>query len=56
MAEKRRFEFIEGTSNKSWEIWMEGAKITTRYGRIGSSKMSVSRCSLRRRDLAPDRK
>lgn len=34
---KRYFEFVEGTSSKFWEIWREGAKVYTRYGRIGAS-------------------
>jgi uncharacterized protein (TIGR02996 family) len=32
----RRFEFSEGTSHKFWEVWTEGKKLFTRYGRIGS--------------------
>lgn len=34
---KRYFEFSEGTSNKFWEVWVEGAKVLTRYGKIGAS-------------------
>lgn len=33
---KRYFEFSEGTSNKFWEIDLEGASVTTRYGKIGT--------------------
>jgi len=33
---KRYFEFVEGTSNKFWEIWSEGNEVFTRYGKIGS--------------------
>ena len=33
----RRFEFSEGASNKFWEIAVEGAAFTVRYGKIGSS-------------------
>ena len=33
---KRYFEFSEGTSNKFWEIWLEGVEVHTRYGKIGS--------------------
>lgn len=34
---KRYFEFSEGSSNKFWEIWMDGTEVFTRYGKIGSS-------------------
>lgn len=33
----RRFEFSEGTSNKFWEIHVEGAAVITRYGKIGTT-------------------
>lgn len=33
----RRFEFSEGTSNKFWEIWIEGTSVMTKYGRIGAA-------------------
>jgi len=33
----RRFEFSEGTSNKFWEVWCEGAVLKTRYGKLGAS-------------------
>ncbi|MFO0600598.1 MAG: WGR domain-containing protein [Myxococcaceae bacterium] len=33
---KRYFEFSEGTSNKFWEVWMDGNKVLTRYGKIGA--------------------
>jgi DNA ligase-1 len=32
----RRFEFSEGTSNKFWEVQVQGSAVTVRYGRIGS--------------------
>jgi predicted DNA-binding WGR domain protein len=32
----RRFEYVEGTSNKFWEVWVAGNRMFTRYGRIGS--------------------
>ena len=32
-----RFEFVEGTSSKFWEIEVAGAVLTTRWGRIGSA-------------------
>jgi predicted DNA-binding WGR domain protein len=31
-----RYEFVEGTSSKFWEISLEGSAFTTRYGRIGT--------------------
>lgn len=34
---KRRFEFVEGTSNKFWEIWIVGNEVRTAYGKIGTS-------------------
>src|SRR5207302_39242 len=35
-AVKRYFEFVEGKSNKFWEITLSGKEVTTRYGKIGS--------------------
>ena len=32
----RRFEFSAGTSNKFWEVWVEGSQVFTRYGKIGA--------------------
>jgi predicted DNA-binding WGR domain protein len=32
----RHFEFVEGTSSKFWEVWVKGAQMMTKYGRIGS--------------------
>jgi len=36
MTQKRLFEFVEGTSSKFWEVWVEGRDVTTRWGRIGT--------------------
>ena len=36
----RRFEFSEGKSNKFWEIAVQGAEVTVRYGRIGTQGQS----------------
>ncbi|MEO8698569.1 MAG: WGR domain-containing protein [Kofleriaceae bacterium] len=36
-ATPRYFEFSEGTSNKFWEIRLDGNSVRTRYGKIGSS-------------------
>lgn len=33
---KRYFEFSEGSSNKFWEVWIDGTKLMTRYGKIGA--------------------
>jgi predicted DNA-binding WGR domain protein len=32
-----RYELVEGTSNKFWEITMSGNDVKTRYGKIGTS-------------------
>jgi predicted DNA-binding WGR domain protein len=32
----RYFEFVEGTSNKFWEIKLDGTAVRTRYGKIGT--------------------
>ena len=34
---KRYFELSDGSSNKFWEIWIDGAEVFTRYGKIGAS-------------------
>lgn len=33
----RRFELVERTSAKFWEIWTDGVEVHTRYGRIGAA-------------------
>jgi predicted DNA-binding WGR domain protein len=33
----RRFELVEGTSAKFWEVWVAGAEVHTRYGRLGAA-------------------
>ena len=33
----RRFEFVEGSSNKFWEIDVADVALTVRYGRIGTA-------------------
>ncbi len=33
---KRYFEFSEGSSNKFWEISIDGGNVKTRYGKIGT--------------------
>ena len=37
MTERRRFEFSEGSSNKFWEVWVDGDDMKTCYGKIGTS-------------------
>lgn len=39
----RYFELVEGSSSKFWEIRLEGAAVTTRYGRIGTSGQSTTK-------------
>ena len=36
-ATPRYFEFSEGTSNKFWEIRLDGDSVRTRYGKIGTT-------------------
>ncbi|HEY1551443.1 MAG TPA: WGR domain-containing protein, partial [Kofleriaceae bacterium] len=31
-----RYEFSEGSSNKFWEIKLDGSSFTTSYGKIGT--------------------
>jgi len=38
-----RFELSEGTSNKFWEIKLDGTSFTTTYGRIGSKGQSTTK-------------
>jgi GTPase Era involved in 16S rRNA processing len=38
---RRYFEFSEGTSNKFWEVWVEGNKVLTRYGKIGANGQTL---------------
>jgi uncharacterized protein (TIGR02996 family) len=39
----RRYEFKEGTSNKFWEIELEGESFTTRYGKIGTDGQETTK-------------
>jgi DNA ligase-1 len=34
---KRYFEFVDESSSKFWEIWMDGNDVTTQWGRIGTN-------------------
>jgi uncharacterized protein (TIGR02996 family) len=38
-----RYEFSEGTSNKFWEITLEGTSFSTRYGKIGTDGQSTTK-------------
>src|SRR3954471_3320166 len=38
-----RYELVEGTSSKFWEITLEGASFTTTYGRIGTDGQSTTK-------------
>jgi len=40
---KRYFEFIEGTSSKFWETWIDGVAVNTRYGRIGATGQTTTK-------------
>ena len=39
----RRFEYVEGKPSKFWEVSIQGTKVTTRYGRIGSDGQSTTK-------------
>ncbi len=34
---ERRFEFIQGGSNKFWQLTVQGTEVSVVYGRIGTS-------------------
>ena len=38
----RRFEFSEGTSNKFWEVSVDGSLVLVRFGRIGTTGQKQS--------------
>jgi DNA ligase 1 len=42
-AGARRFELVEGSSQKFWEIRREGVDVTVRYGRIGTEGQSKTK-------------
>jgi len=39
----RTFQLVDGTSSKFWEITVNGATFSTRYGRIGTSGQSTTK-------------
>jgi predicted DNA-binding WGR domain protein len=41
----RYFEFSEGTSNKFWEITLDGNSVKTRYGKIGTGGQQTLKTS-----------
>ncbi len=43
MAEPRLFEFKDGTSDKFWEISLDGDSHTVRYGRVGTDGQSKTK-------------
>jgi predicted DNA-binding WGR domain protein len=40
---KRRFEFVEGSSSKFYEVYVSGARVEVRFGRIGTHGQSIVR-------------
>lgn len=42
-SKPRYFEYVEGTSNKFWEVSQAGNTMTTRWGRIGSNGQSKTK-------------
>src|SRR5579864_2109861 len=38
-----RYEYSEGSSNKFWEITLDGNNVVTHYGRIGSDGQSTTK-------------
>jgi predicted DNA-binding WGR domain protein len=43
MAKKARYELVEGSSSKFWEIELAGKAFTTTYGRIGTDGQSTTK-------------
>lgn len=33
---KRYFEFVDGSSNKFWEVWTDGNEVVTQWGKVGT--------------------
>ena len=36
-SSKRRFEFVQGGSNKFWQLTVQGTEVSVAYGRIGTT-------------------
>ena len=49
----RRFELVEGSSSKFWEVARDGSAVTVRYGRIGSDGQARTK-ELASEELARD--
>jgi predicted DNA-binding WGR domain protein len=47
----RRFELVEGSSSKFWEVARDGSRVAVRYGRIGGDGQSKTK-ELASEDLA----
>src|SRR5262249_51215436 len=47
----RRFELVEGSSSKFWEVACDGSRVTVRYGRIGGDGQTKTK-ELASEDLA----
>jgi predicted DNA-binding WGR domain protein len=43
MSTTRRFEFVEGSSQKFWEVALEGSCVVTRYGKIGATGQTTTK-------------
>ncbi len=39
----RRFELVDGSSNKFWEVVVEGSAVVTRYGKIGAAGQTTTK-------------
>jgi predicted DNA-binding WGR domain protein len=39
----RRFELVEGSSRKFWEVSVQGTELVTRYGRLGTNGQSTTK-------------
>ena len=42
-SQPRHFEFVEGSSNKFWEVSVSGCDLTTAWGKIGTSGQSKTK-------------
>lgn len=43
MVSKRKFAFVEGTSDKFWEVWVDGTNVCTRYGKSGTDGQTTTK-------------
>jgi len=43
VAMKRYFEFVHTKSSKFWEVWIDGPKLFTRFGKIGASGQTTTK-------------